>query len=769
MSEIQKQWDIGVTSLGTVARLQELIRAASQDDVQGQAIICILCLGSGLTIADSLIGTAVDALGGKDNIRLENLKITIGLSSGGTAATFRRSTPGVAIFLLICALKLWQNNEEVGDTLYEMAVASGVISKFPASAYQFGNVVDVLSGYATKILPVDKLNEVGSRILSKSPNRYLPNGIYQPLSSRKLAEVLTRVFAGLKDSEVRRISLRGGQSGMWLAATFLSLLPGDVCISVENERVLGNPGCKLSIDLVSLFPDEEHWRYCEWKSERSFESFIMLGKEGIRTSTIKAEPAIRGSLIPWPNVNLFFRIMLNLPPNAITLIGVLATAILRIVVEEGGIRPSAGPNIRRTPLLKVSSDYFCSQYTSILLEFGWSEEELSISQMSLFAAVKRPENPESQVKALRDALLDCIANSHSQVRRVQDCLDLAFLLSVEALGRLAYIPHNKGSCENEEVYTPMVNFATYQDRISIVEELLSQKGMPFERFRIEMYKIVLSIGTEKLVGDELLLERGGIVLCPQLLLEPSCKQNCSIAFKVIPGSIRREELRYTAVRDGAIKTVIQIQNHAENPTHRVALQAFDGHTYVGLTPPKSIWLREDFALELVFAVKGRSIIVKQLMIFSNTGDRNTEDDPMYADLVITGGYGARHEEREFSWVAIMMNLACAIHLRKTDQLTPRAEEAMAVRLFEDGLLHEVYWTDPTGERHWLGEDTFGGPKPLQGQISCTLGDPLLQLFQLAQRSDDIYVVKHEANLVKAIAIANEAVRDQVRCVWVMVT
>lgn len=45
----------------------------------------------------SLIGKAVDALGGNKSFRIDNLKLVIGLSSNGVASEIRKSTPALRL------------------------------------------------------------------------------------------------------------------------------------------------------------------------------------------------------------------------------------------------------------------------------------------------------------------------------------------------------------------------------------------------------------------------------------------------------------------------------------------------------------------------------------------------------------------------------------------------------------------------------------------------------------------------------------------------
>ena len=96
-------------------------------------MLAVRALGSSIHPSPELIGKGVDALRGGDNVKIENLKLSLGLHFGGTAVFLRQSPAGVAVFLLICALKLWHIDNDVGLVLHKMAIAFGVIRSWPAS------------------------------------------------------------------------------------------------------------------------------------------------------------------------------------------------------------------------------------------------------------------------------------------------------------------------------------------------------------------------------------------------------------------------------------------------------------------------------------------------------------------------------------------------------------------------------------------------------------------------------------------------------------
>ena len=103
---VLKQWDIGSSVFSLKDMALGLLRAATVDDVQPAAVLAAEALESTLIVDSGLIGKAVDALGGGKSYRVENLKLQFGISSGGLASEFRKSTGLIQCFLLMCGLRL---------------------------------------------------------------------------------------------------------------------------------------------------------------------------------------------------------------------------------------------------------------------------------------------------------------------------------------------------------------------------------------------------------------------------------------------------------------------------------------------------------------------------------------------------------------------------------------------------------------------------------------------------------------------------------------
>ena len=79
----QPSFEIGGNFFKSVGALRGLIAAASEDDVDTQAVLAVEHLGACIPVAPDRIAEAYDALGRHTSKRVDNLKAWIGITSGG--------------------------------------------------------------------------------------------------------------------------------------------------------------------------------------------------------------------------------------------------------------------------------------------------------------------------------------------------------------------------------------------------------------------------------------------------------------------------------------------------------------------------------------------------------------------------------------------------------------------------------------------------------------------------------------------------------------
>lgn len=121
MSTAQSQWDMGDSEFTIAGKALVLLKAATVDNVHPTAVYAAETLGSTLTVSPELIAKAVDALNGRENFQMQNLKLQFELSERGIASQIKQSTPAVRTFLLIAILTAYLESHQIGEMLYTHA------------------------------------------------------------------------------------------------------------------------------------------------------------------------------------------------------------------------------------------------------------------------------------------------------------------------------------------------------------------------------------------------------------------------------------------------------------------------------------------------------------------------------------------------------------------------------------------------------------------------------------------------------------------------
>ena len=750
---VVRQWDVGNTSIASADKLLDLIRGASQDNVQPQAVLAIRALGSGIHPSPELIGKGVDALGGMDNVKVENLKLSLGLHSGGTTVFLRQSTPGVAAFLLISALKLWHLDDGVGVILHKMAIASGVINRWPASPQQFGNVVNAISAHAGTILPVHHLYEVGSTILGHGIDIFVQEVLYHQISSQTLAEILTWVFAGLQDADVSRMVLSGAASGSWLAAILTWIIPEKTSVSAKGRILIGPVDALLVIDLQVPSEDKCHWEFVEWKKESSIKNLISENDE-----------IFNGQCMPRPIAKHFFQSMHGLSSKQISIMGQASGAVLSMVVERGKFshKDTDRPEFQIS-LLQIASPWFCKEYESIMRRFGWSDAELQPGQMKIYEALEnwQPkkecsiEGSRELISRLEEIVEDLYGPWEDASVPMAETIEWAIVNAAKALGFLTWssIPSFLG----REFLGTMV--LSESDSIILVQ-LLQPNGTDIKNLRAALISLMLP-DYSLVTGNGLIYENNGQLLYPSLILKPSCDRQTALGYVMTLGSIKKENESYSLVKDYNYQLpALEIPSNYQTPELEASLELgslkpfnTDGE-YVGLAA-KSELHRVD--LEVLSSVTGTEIAIKVLLKFRlNSAHHGNEVKERGARR----GDKATYIEREFSWLRALENLATAIHLSREDnKMTRRGEENLARVMLSKGELDLIYWIS-TYSGHYLDDDNTSGKK----LVARTCRDVITCLFQLSICDGVLAVVQHDCSLMNSVAIANELAQE-----WVIIT
>ena len=221
---LQAQWDVSHTVFNSFKALRELIKASGEDDVQSGAVIAAEALGAGFLISPKRYDAAIDALNNSPSFTMKTLQVTLGLDSGGLRPIFRKSSSLLQFFVVLAACKPIFVDEDVGRLFHQMLLQSELLKKYPVSAGQLVALVQQLSGHAEAIVPVDLMHNLASEIVEYMPD----SGIFSPLPSSALAEILVNFFQCLSDTTVTAITISGHSNAVWLSTTLLWLLEDDV-------------------------------------------------------------------------------------------------------------------------------------------------------------------------------------------------------------------------------------------------------------------------------------------------------------------------------------------------------------------------------------------------------------------------------------------------------------------------------------------------------------------------------------------------------------
>ena len=370
---ISLQYDFGVSVTALSGKLLQLIGAASEDNVQPQAVLALRALGSFIHPSPHLIGKAVDALDGTKNVNLEHLKLTVGIDSGGTALFLRQSTPGIAAFLLVCALRIAYNDNEIGEIMYGMAAQSGILKSWPTSAQQLSQVVETLSGYAYKLIPTDHMNFITSAMLQNNEGVNIEQMSLE-MSAGTLTNTLVTTFMCLRDEDIDKIIWEGAASFTWVATILTWLIPEQTCVVQGQNIVHGDPEAKLVVKLKEMTEGNrvtnDPWTLVKWQKDKPIEHLIEITK-GFHEKGYRPFYSRR-------NCKHKLQSVCNLNSFQTKIFGQIAGAIHCIFIERGRLSLRMENEERRSiPILEMATGWFCREYGCIMQQYGWSADELA--------------------------------------------------------------------------------------------------------------------------------------------------------------------------------------------------------------------------------------------------------------------------------------------------------------------------------------------------------------------------------------------------------
>ena len=369
---IQGQWNLLETALLAKDTVVAILRACAEEDVQGQAVLVLEGLGSGLIIDDERREDAVKALRTFKSRIIHQLRLCIGLSKGGISVHMSQSQNLIASFLLVCACKICFKDETTAAILHETMKRKGVFASVPVAPWQVTQVISSISGYSEnleRLLP----SHVFTQVLNNVKQRVVPpDTIESYIGVCKTATtgcILSDVFEALQNTEVSRITVEGNAGGIWLTAFFLWLCPATTDYFINGVPVLKNPEARLEIHL-RLQP----WRVQAWLSES--EPSKVVFKEVNRHQAVRPELDLNDYYPIHSAKDIITRTSEMMKPNVVESIGQLAGALLDTAVAKGLLFEvpfdgQEGSDPRCVALNNICTEKFLNSYPNAMERFGW--------------------------------------------------------------------------------------------------------------------------------------------------------------------------------------------------------------------------------------------------------------------------------------------------------------------------------------------------------------------------------------------------------------
>ena len=764
------QWDAAVTGIDLANKLKTLMLVAFQDNVQPLAYAATITIGNSITCSGKLIGEGRDALNPKGKmIELKQFGVSLGLLPKGTASMLSESPGGVKTFLLICGLKMWlKEASSIGDVLYQFALLQGVQGQVPISASTLADVVDVLLAYTPRLTEAasEHLKHLDSQIFALCGGlSHLPQRIYHIESSESLAALITSAFQQYTNQEVRYVTLRGSVSAMWIIALLTWLLPDDVCATCKGQVVCGQGSAKITIDLQEHGQETAVWTVETWRASK-IEHLIPISFQ-------ESQPPQH---VPWRITKQFIRAEYDFSDELLSILGQLSGYLVRILVESGQIQ---GETHLCTNLAEFISPDAVRKYEFINRDFGWDDirdQDLydklqnSLNAWNLLDGTyswKKLRPSEDFISHFQSWITPCIESSYpmsflkldTDPFKLRDLTNLAVITATSALGRLMV---KTSRVEQGTEYNPCIYFATYKERIKMVDLLMSKRGIKYQDFRRALYSCILScLETGESLDTVLVIEQDGLLLYPNIMLGGKVKRTGAFDLIIQPGTIRTgSSQRYKRIRE----TVRKDNQSTGALVEPISVKAFSESEYIGFEP-KTDWMVPPPELLAYTTVQGDSILIRptlrifttdvvdmtripQSVAFSPSAHRQA---PQRSDL------SANSIEVQFRYLDALKTLATALLVTRSSALSVREESDLAGR-YRD-VLTQTAWLHPASvaccKRFFIIHEIE------QRFIVYVAGDPELTLFQLSNVSEQIrtVIMKKGCNLMQAVS---EAERDRAR-------
>lgn len=752
---MQLQWDLSRTTDNSQIAIRELVRTCSMDDVQFQAVLAFENLGAGLLVDKSRLGEAIDALGGRKSERLARISLLVGLSGDGLPRTLRNSTGCVSAFNLVVACKTCYDDTKMANVLHELMINLGIYSTYPASPYQLVQLLNAVSGYADKLIPVQIFADLSDKALSRLRHSSEMPGLLSDLDPKTAAGVLTPIFTALRNEQVDRISLNGCVGGIWLATVLLWLYPSTVLVSLNGEPIFGDNSPRLCLNFCNS-EDDHTWAIQEWIAEKNLSSIIVPAANELGD----------GLLVPlglFPQRSAKAVLGQGHPAHEVELMGQLAGALVAIAVEQGTLisqetitsdpysLPRAGKNhiLPQLKLTEVCQSDFLSKYGVIAADFGWQvDRHFGETQARLLKSIclfldnapkemiETAENHQNYLQSIHSILGHVEVGTYNwkddlelllHNAQCSSIVEPAVNIAAEALYSCLY---KKDPASPITRYMQRYHYKrTMQNALAIWRIIFRPVhgiyGFSLSDLRRETFNSLLSdsnIGN----GDQaLVLANNGYVAFVNCLKAPSTQTRECVAIRALPGSIRSE---LAGTQFVAVYQAPSEEFPAERRGFTVSepLEVFDGIQYQGLSAHRD---PDAFEISHHLTTSERSLRIVTFMKSSS------QDATVGLD-----------------WLKSIEAVAFAQGMGNPTVLSAFAEEQLAKALAEGGLaFSDICWLS-----------AGGSPKGTNftGYITMTSGDEVMRFFTAGRFAAYKLLISNGVPLMSCINTATEGLKAE---------
>jgi len=736
-SSVQPQWELSRTSFDTAAQLRDLIGIASQPNVQPQAVLAAEQLGFGLIVSPERINEAIVALGGNNSTRVEAAGVFIGLKTGDLQRIIRESTPLLQFFLAFTACKPCFEDTELGDIAFEMMVQTSILKRYPVASSQLAQLIRTFSSHSESIVPISVMQEIAIAVDEHNPGPDL----YSRMEPHILAKMLVYTFERLRDETVKEILLSGHSHGVWLATFFTWLLPENVQVTVDKDKIRGCQGMKLTVEIR---PDDDRpWEIQVYKADGDLTSYVFESDKDDMAQLHR---------LPIEQAKHYFNQYYCsgfedhiTRQKAIIAMGAIAGAMTCLLAENGTLfLPRTCCEQRKqkcatTRVVDVMSGDSLLAYSHAVTRYGWKESSaITSDQQKMYYRFKGivPElrsttSPELAMELVREACAGFINDSVGAGVENSYIVDPATYIALDAI-----VTSTTEVVSGTRYFSPLT-YEIFSRTDYTIGELLCQDGLDIQQFRSLAFTHLLP-GFSDFEKHDLIVARNGYIAGMAVLWKTTTLQRDVFGIKYTQGHIEREGISYDRVREAEFMNTT-FSNNVGRP-----ISLFHEDIYIGLAPKT-----ESLSFETRTSIQGSSVVVKHYIQRQRTSSfivRDVSHQRSDQDQV----------RRKASWISSICVLATAVHVGRGHELTPDQERSLADQLYDTDLV--MYWASAVDEPKFS--------EPIQ-QILKTSGNELHRFFAASLCYDEYrspqecihFVVRHNAPLLSCIHIAQQSGRS----------